>query len=119
MAKRPSTKKKTVPAKKKAGKKKAAKAKAVKKAAVKRKAAKKPAKKPAARTTAAIPADSPDYPPYIITFEGSLISDPPQTVRGTHTVDGLLGNSRFSIAITHNDTDPGIPNLTARVEPEE
>jgi hypothetical protein len=122
MAKRPSTKKKTVSGKKKAGKKKAAKAKGVKKTAVKRTSAAKKSgkrsagKKPAPKTATLIPADSDNYPGYILTFEGSLIVDPPQIVRGTHTVDATFGNSQFSIAISHNDTD-GIPNLTARVEP--
>ena len=114
MAKRSSTKKKTVSGKRKAGKKKASNRKAVKKTAAKKAAgAKKAAKKPRARATATIPPDSPDYPPYILTFEGSLIPDPPLTVRGVHT-NRFAGPPAVTLDVTHNETDFGIPNLTFR-----
>jgi hypothetical protein len=119
MAKRSSTKK---PASvKKAAKRKAVKTKAVKKTAGKKKSAAKKTgrrvsgKRAKPKAAATIPPDSPDYPPYILTFEGSLIPDPPLIVRGTHTAR-VAGPPEATIDVTHNETDFGLPNLTIRFD---
>ena len=59
-----------------------------------------------------IPPDSPDYPPYFIEFNGTLLGrEIPVTGPHTFTLTPPAGG-QVRVSLSRNATDPGRPNLS-------